>query len=83
MLELVAIVMAEFVIPEEIGTTPQSLLLLIPLLASIAIVYKATKVSKVSAGNFLNESVLLFGSILVFMVITALVLIGLAWFVVG
>ena len=83
MLALAAIVMAEFTIPEEIGTTPRSLLLLIPLLVSIAIVYKATKVSRVSAGSFLKESALLFGSILVFMVITALVLTAVAWFVVG
>ena len=83
MLALAAIVMAEFTIPEEIGTTPRSLLLLIPLLVSIAIVYKATKVSRVSAGNFLKESALLFGSILVFMVITALVLTAVVWFVVG
>ena len=83
MLAFAAIVMAEFTIPEEIGTTPRSLLLLIPLLASIAVIYKATKVSKVSAGNFLKESALLFGSILVFMVITALVLTAVAWFVVG
>jgi hypothetical protein len=50
---------------------------------SIAVIYKATKVSKVSAGNLLKESALLFGSILVFMVITALVLTALAWFIVG
>jgi hypothetical protein len=47
------------------------------------VIYKATKVSRVSAGNFLKESALLFGSILVFMVITALVLTAVAWFVVG
>ena len=83
MLEFAAIVMAEFTIPEEIGTNPRSLLLLLPLLVSIAVVYKATKVSRVSAGSFLKESALLFGSILVFMVITALVLMAVAWFVVG
>jgi hypothetical protein len=77
------IMLAQFRIPEEIGTNPRSLLLLLPLLASIAVIYKATKVSKVSAGNFIKESALLFGSILVFMVITALVLTAVAWFVVG
>lgn len=80
---LAAIVMAQFTIPEEIGTNPRSLLLLLPLLASIAVIYKATKVSKVSAGSFLKESAMLFGSILVFMVLTALVLTAVAWFVVG
>jgi hypothetical protein len=83
MLALAAIVMAQFTIPEEIGTTPRSLLLLIPLLASIAVIYKATKVSSVSAGSFLKESAMLFGSIVAFMMITALVLMVVAWFVVG
>ena len=77
------IMLAQFRIPEEIGTNPRSLLLLLPLLVSIAVVYKATKVSRVSAGSFLKESALLFGSILVFMVITALVLTAVARFVVG
>jgi hypothetical protein len=77
------IMLAQFRIPEEIGTNPRSLLLLLPLLASIAVIYKATKVSRVSAGNFLKESAMLFGSILVFMVITALVLTAVAWFIVG
>ena len=77
------IMLAQFRIPEEIGTNPRSLLLLLPLLASIAVIYKATKVSNVSAGSFLKESALLFGSILVFMVITALVLTAVVWFVVG
>jgi hypothetical protein len=77
------IMLAQFRIPEEIGTNPRSLLLLLPLLASIAVIYKATKVPNVSAGNFLKESALLFGSILVFMVITALILMAVAWFVVG
>jgi hypothetical protein len=77
------IMLAQFTIPEEIGTNPWSLMLLLPLLASIAVIYKATKVSKVTAGNFLKESALLFGSILVFMVITVLVLTAVAWFVVG
>jgi hypothetical protein len=83
MLAFAANIMAQFRVPEEIGTTPRSLVLLIPLLVSIAVIYKATKVSRVSAWNFIKESALLFGSILVFMVITALVLMAVAWFVVG
>ena len=83
MLALAADIMAQFRVPEEIGTNPQSLLLLLPLLVAIAVVYKATKVSKVSAGNFIKESAMLFGSILVFMVITALVLAAIARLVIG
>jgi len=83
MLALAADIMAQFRVPEEIGTNPRALLLLLPLLAGIAVVYKATKVSKVSVGNFIIESALLFGSILVFMAITALVLAAIARLVIG
>ena len=81
MTDFASYIMASFTAPEEIGTNAQSLLLLLPVVAAIAIVYKATKVSRVSAGNFIKESVLLFGSIVIFMVITALVLSAVAWFV--
>lgn len=83
MFEFASLVTASFAVPEEIGTTLWSLLLLLPVVASIAIVYKATKVPCVSAGNFTKESVLLFGSIVIFMVITALVLSAVAWLVTG
>ena len=76
-------VMASFTAPEEIGTNVQSLLLLLPLLAAVSVVYKATKLSKITAITFLKESVLLFGSIVVFMVATALVLCVVAWLVMG
>jgi hypothetical protein len=82
MLALAADIMAQFRVPEDIGTNPRSLLLLLPLLVGIAVVYKATKVPKVSFGSFIKESVLLFASILVFMVITALVLAAVAWLVI-
>ncbi len=83
MLALAADIMAQFRVPEDIGTNPRSLLLVLPLLAAIAVVYKATKVPKVTVGNFLKETILLFGSILVFMVITALVLAAVAWLIIG
>ncbi|MGD0573556.1 MAG: hypothetical protein ABSB11_11150 [Sedimentisphaerales bacterium] len=83
MLALAADIMAQFRVPEDIGTNPRSLLLVLPLLAAIAVVYKATKVPKVTVGNFLKETMLLFGSILVFMVITALVLAAVAWLIIG
>jgi hypothetical protein len=83
MLALAAHIVAQFRVPEEIGTNPRSLLLLLPLLAGIAVVYKATKVPKVSFGNFIKESLLLFGSIIVFMAITALALAAIAWLIIG
>ena len=83
MLALAADIMAQFRVPEEIGTNPRSLLMVLPLLVAIAVVYKATKVPKVTVGNFLKETMLLFGSIFVFMIITALVLAAVAWLIIG
>jgi hypothetical protein len=83
MLALAADIMAQFRVPEDIGTNPWSLLLVLPLLAAIAVVYKATKVPKVTVGNFLKETILLFGSIFVFIVITAMVLAAVAWLIIG
>ena len=48
----------------------------LPLVAAIAIVYKATKVPKITAVNFLKEVVILFGSIVVFMAVTAVSTVG-------
>lgn len=71
-------ILANFLSPERIGTNPQSILWLLPLVLSIAVVYKATKVPTIKASHFIKESVLLFGSIIVFMLVTALVLYALA-----
>ncbi len=77
-----SLVMATFTIPEKITTDPQSMLWLLPLVAAIAIVYKATKLPEIKAANFLKESVVLFGSIVVFMFVTALVLYSIAWLII-
>jgi hypothetical protein len=74
-------ILASFTTPMRIDTDPASMLWLIPLVASIAIVYKATKVHRVRAMPFLRESAVLFGSIMVFIIVAALVLWGIAWFV--
>ena len=71
-------VMATFTTPKEIGTTQESMLWLLPLTAAIAVVYKATKPPKITAGNFIKETAALFGSIIVFITITALALYALA-----
>lgn len=65
----------------HIGTNPASTLWLLPLVASIVVVYKATKVHRIRAYPFLKESALLFGSILVFIVAAALILYVVAWVV--
>jgi hypothetical protein len=78
---IAAFVMATFTTPEKIGSTPQSMLWLLPLVAAISVVYKATKLPEIKAANFLKESVILFGSIVVFMFITALILCTMAWLI--
>lgn len=77
---IIQTLIATFTSPEGIGTNPQSMLWLLPLVAAISIVYKATKVHKITVGNFIKEVSILFGSIIVFMTIAGLVLFFLAWF---
>ena len=74
-------IIATFTAPEEISTNPQSMLWLLPLTAAIAVGYKATKLPTIKAGSFLKEVAALFGSIIVFIIITALVLYTLAWLI--
>jgi len=74
-------VMATFTAPEEIGVNPQSMLWLLPLAAAIAVVYKATKLPTITARNFIKEAAILFGSIVVFIIITTLALYTLAWLI--
>lgn len=81
MTAMAAFVIANFTVPERITVDPQSMLWLLPLVAAIAIVYKATKVPKITAVNFLKEVIILFGSIVVFMAVTAMVLGVLGWLI--
>jgi hypothetical protein len=68
------VITATYTAPEEIGTDPSSILWLLPLAAAIAVVYKVTKLQTITAVKFIRETVILFGSIVVFITITALVL---------
>ncbi len=81
MLILDLAIAATFTQPARIGTTPASMLWLLPLVASIAITYKATKVPAISTTNFIKEVVLLFGSIVVFMAVIAVGLYTVAWLI--
>jgi len=74
-------IIATFTVPEQVGVTPYSMLWLLPLVAAIATVYKTTKLPKIKAGYFIKEVTVLFGSIVVFMLIAALVLYVMAWFI--
>jgi hypothetical protein len=75
------LVIASFTAPEVLGTKPSSLLWMLPLAASIAIIYKATKLPTITAANFIREVVVLFGSIVLFITIIALALYALAWLI--
>jgi hypothetical protein len=78
---IAAFVLASFTTPEHIGATPQSMLWLLPLVAAIAIVYKTTKLPKIRFTHLVKESVVLFGSIVIFMAVTALILFALTWLI--
>ena len=73
---------ATFTAPERITANLQSMLWLLPLTVAIVVVYKATKLPTITAGNFIKETAALFGSIVVFIIITALALYALAWLIV-
>ncbi|MEN6425779.1 MAG: hypothetical protein ABFD90_00320 [Phycisphaerales bacterium] len=76
-------VLAAFTKPMQIGTTPASMLWLLPLVATISVVYKATKVNRIGLRSFTKETAALFGSIIVFILVAALILYGIAWVVTG
>jgi hypothetical protein len=81
MTALAAILLGSFTTPMRIGTNPASMLWLLPLVVSIAVVYKSTKVHKVRPWPFAKESAILCGSILVFILVAAIILYGLTWIV--
>ena len=72
-------ILASFTQPMDISVNAQSMLWLLPLLASISIVYKTTKIEEIKFKSFVKEVVILFGSIVIFMAITAVVLYTFAW----
>ena len=75
------IILASFSAPTEIGTTPASMLWMFPLLAAIALVYKATKMRVLFTKKYLQQSALLFLSVSGFMVMAIAVLNLLSWMI--
>ena len=73
-------ILASFMQPEAISVNPQSMLWLLPLVAAISIVYKATKIHTIRFFSFTKDVIMLFGSIVIFMIITAAILYAFAWF---
>jgi len=72
--------LATFLTPENIGTVPASILFVLPLTIAISVVYKATKVHSIKPKAFAKECSVLFGSIVVFLGVAAIILCLVAWF---
>lgn len=73
--------LATFTAPENIGTDVKSFLWLLPLVAAIAVVYKALKVKEITPANFIKQAIVLSGTILVFMIIVAIGLYVVTWLI--
>ena len=76
-------ILATFTAPENIGTDPRSLLWMFPLLASVSIIYKATKMRVIFTGKFIKEVVVLFISLSLFMIAVGVALYLLVWLLTG
>ncbi|MBN2591120.1 MAG: hypothetical protein JXA96_14735 [Sedimentisphaerales bacterium] len=74
-----SLILASFTQPVNIGVNQQSMLWMIPLFVSFSIVYKTIKLPNLKFVSFLKEVVVLFGSIMVFIIITAVVLYACSW----
>ena len=75
------LILAAFTAPVTIGTNWQSMLYMFPLLAAIAIIYKATKMRVIFWKRFAIESLILFASVSGFMILAIGVLNLIAWLV--
>ncbi|AQT68387.1 hypothetical protein STSP2_01547 [Anaerohalosphaera lusitana] len=69
MFSSLAIILGSFTSPMSIKMDPASLLWMFPLLAAIAIVYKATKMRVLFPAKFIKEVVVLFLTLSVFIVL--------------
>lgn len=78
---MLTFVVATFTSPEMIGTDVNSFLWSLPLVAAIAVVWKALKVKEISPGNFIKETAVLAGTLLVFLIIVAIGLYAVTWIV--
>ena len=73
------LMLSSFTAPIEIGTDKVSMLWMFPLLAAIALVYKATKMRVLLTKRYLIESLLLFLSVSGFMIAAIIALNLLSW----
>ncbi len=72
--------LASFTSPMHIGTTPMSLLWMFPLLLTVALIYKATKLRVMFMGKFAKQVITLFLTLSGFMILAVIGLNILVWF---
>ena len=75
-------IVASFTSPVHVGSGPGSLFWIIPLIFSFSVVYKVTKLKDVSFKSLSKEVLLLFGSIIGFVILAAVGLYVLQWILV-
>lgn len=78
-----AFLLATFTSPENITMNPASMLWMFPLLLSIAIIYKATKVRVIFWAAFLKSVAILFLTLSAFMIAAAILLNLAVWLLAG
>ncbi|MEN8126493.1 MAG: hypothetical protein ABFR90_01675 [Planctomycetota bacterium] len=74
-------ILAAFTAPIEIGTDKMEMLWMFPVIAAIAMVYKATKMRVLFTKKYLIESLVLFLTISGFMILAIIVLNLLSWLI--
>ena len=79
----IAMILAGFMSPIDIPTSPASMLWMFPLILSIVIVYKATKLRVIFIKKFIKEVVVLFFTISIFLILAGVGLNLLVAFVTG
>ena len=77
------LIVATFTAPENIGMDAKSLLWIFPLLLSVAIIYKATKMRVIFLRRFFREILILFCTLSVVMTLVAAVLHAGVWILTG
>ena len=77
--DLFTCLIAGFTAPFEIGTTPLSMLWMFPLLVSIAVVYKTTRLRVLFFKQLVIESLILFLTLTGFMILAGIVLNLVVW----
>ena len=79
MIDLFGFITAAFTAPEQLGTNAKSLMLMFPLLGSIAIIYKATKSRVIFPWKFTKDVAILFATTSVVMILAAVALQIVTW----